>query len=162
MNEILDWLQKAAPLIGSFAVPAVGLVAKIRQDRQDPAAIRSMKQHAKLYESLPENSRSHIEALIQFETELYAAEMKRKAARTLNGGAVAAFVLIALVTGAAVYWAILWGTIWWPAYVVASLVGIFGVLLLLVGAPQLFDDPDEAKPTRAANSQAGQKLAKSR
>ena len=106
MNEILDWLQKAAPLIGSFVVPAAGLVA--------------------------------------------------------NGGALAAFVLIALVTGAAVYWVILWETIWWPAYIAASIVGIFGVLLLLVGAPQLLDDPDEEKPTPAANGQARQKPAKSR
>lgn len=150
-------LLKAAPLIGSLAVPTVGLIAKVRQDRQDPAAIRSMKQHAKLYETLPENSRSHIEALIQFETEMYAAEMKRKAARTLNSGAVAAFVLIALVTGVAVYWAIAWGAIWWPAYIVASIVGIFGVLLLLVGAPQLFDDPDENTSNTSRGTSRGQK-----
>ena len=131
------WLQKAGPWIGSVMVPLGGLWIKLRNGRQDPAAVRSMKAHSKLHESLPESARGAILELIQFEAERYAAEQKRKGSRTVNGSAVAAFVLISLVTGACLYGLISLGFIWWGGFILAAIVGIFGALLLIVGAPQL-------------------------
>ncbi|MGO4587204.1 hypothetical protein AB4Z38_25490 [Arthrobacter sp. 2RAF6] len=155
MDDYIAWFQKFAPLIGGIVggviVPLGGLWIKLRSGRQDPAAVRSMKLHAKLHDTLPESTRAPIQRLIEFEAARYSAALMRKGKRKVKGGNVTAFVLIALTTGALVYACIAWGLIWWPAFIGAAIVGLFGGGLLAVGSLQLFDygDDDEASASKA-------------
>lgn len=152
VEELLSGIMKFTPLIGSIAVPLVGLVIKLRNDRQDPAAVRSIKQHAKLHDVLPEDSRSSIKELLDFETAQYAAKVRRRKGRTLNGGNVAAFVVIALVTGGLLYGAIAWALMWPWAWIVAGVVALAGVVFLSVGAGQLFKYEEVSNPESATKS----------
>ncbi|MBT2538681.1 hypothetical protein [Arthrobacter sp. ISL-69] len=159
MNEIIDWLQKFAPLVGSLLIPLSTLWIKLRNDRQDPAAIRVMKQHAKLYEALPEAARDSISQLINYEAAKYAQSRMRKTSRKPNASSWAAFIMIAVVTAGILYPLIAWGIIWWPAYIFVGIVGFFGGALLIVGAPQLFtyEDIDITPPAGVATAPAKEK-----
>ena len=143
MDELITWLQKVGPIAGGILVPLGGLWIKLRNGRQDPAAVRSMKQHAKLHESLPESTRGPIQTLISFEAERYSEAQMRKGRRKVNGGAVAAFVLIGLITGAIVYGSISLGFVWWGGFIIAGIAGLIGAAFLIAGAPQLFTYGDE-------------------
>lgn len=142
------FLQKFGPLVGGILVPLGGLWLKLKAGRQDPAAVRSMKQHSKLHEALPESTRTPIEELIRFEADTYAAALMRKGKRTVNGGAVAAFIFIGVLTGGVVYGFIALGLVWWPGFIIAAGAGAFGGLLLIVGAPQLFNYAEEKQPEK--------------
>ncbi|MEW1822388.1 hypothetical protein AB0323_16625 [Arthrobacter sp. NPDC080031] len=106
-----------------------------------------MKQHAKLHDLLPASARGHVEDLIRFEAETYAKAMMRKGKRKVNGGNVAAFVFVALVTGGVVYGFIALALVW-PLFFIGAAIAVgFGGLFLVVGGGQLFDyeaDPDVA------------------
>ncbi|MFJ4261907.1 hypothetical protein ACIPYU_05620 [Paenarthrobacter nicotinovorans] len=153
MDDIISFIMKFAPLLGSIAVPLVGLIIKLRNDRQDPAAVRSIKQHAKLHDALPEESRSSIKELLDFETAQYAKKVKRRGSRKLNGGNVAAFIFVALLTGALLYPLIAWALIWPWAFIFVGIIGALGGALLIVGGGQLFEYEDEtAEPAAESNS----------
>lgn len=148
-------MQKFGPLVGSILVPLGGLWIKLRAGREDPAAIRSMKQHAKLHETLPEKTRGNIEELIKFEAKKYAEAQMRLGRRTIKGASLAAVIFIALVTGGLEYVLIAVGLVWWPGFIGAVVVGVFGLALIVAGSFQVFDYGDELASTNGASGDKG-------
>ena len=155
MDEIIAGLLKFSPLIGALLVPLISVYLKLRSDRQDPAAVRVLKQHAKLHDSLPESTRGEIVRLLEFETKKYADAQIRRGKRRVNGTSLATLIFVAAVTGAAVYWLIVWALIWWPAFIGVGLVAFFGGALMVAGGFQLFTY-DES-PAEASEDPAGEK-----
>jgi hypothetical protein len=146
---MISFLQKFGPLVGGILVPLGGLWIKWRAGRGDPAAVRSMKQHAKLYEVLPETARGNITELIKFEAKKYADQQMRLGRRTLKGSSLAALIFVGVLTGALEYLLIALGLVWWPGFIGAAIVGILGLALIITGSFQLFDygeEPPSARP----------------
>jgi ABC-type multidrug transport system fused ATPase/permease subunit len=154
VDELIVFLQKFGPLVGGILVPLGGLVIKWRAGRGDPAAVRSMKQHAKLHEALPEKTRGDIEELIKFEANKYAAEQMRIGRRTIKGGNLAAVIFIALVFGGLEYVLIAWGLTWWPGFIFATAVGVVGLAFIIAGSLQIFDYGDSTASTTGASGGA--------
>lgn len=146
MTEFLELAQKVVPLVVSLLVPIVGVIIKLRNDRQDPGAVHRMKQHAKLHEALPEKAKGAIAELIAAEAAIYAADRLRKARRTLNTNTLIGFIIVAVLVGVIMYGWILLASIWWPAYFFATGCGLFGFFLLLAGSFQLFTYDETPQP----------------
>lgn len=109
-----------------------------------------MKQHAKLHDLLPASARGPIEDLLKFEADTYSKELMRKGKRKPKAGGVAAFVFVALVTGAVVYGLIALALVWPLFFIGAAIAAILGGLFLVIGGGQLFDYGDD--PVIAANT----------
>jgi hypothetical protein len=138
VNEFVELVQKMVPLIVSVLVPVTGIIIKLRNDKQDPSAIRRMKQHTKLHESLPDEAKPAIAQLIATEASIYAKDRLRKASRTINTNTAIGFIAFALLVAGGLYGLILLGTVWWVGYIVAVVWGSLGLLILLAGSFQLF------------------------
>lgn len=130
--------MKFSPLIGGLLVPLVGVYLKLRSDRQDPAAVRALKQHAKLYEALPESTRDEIERLIKFETKKYADTQIRRGKRKINWPGLFALLIVALVTGLIVGALISWALAWWPAFILVAIACILGGAAVTAGSLEVF------------------------
>jgi hypothetical protein len=159
VDEIIKTLTQLAPLVSAILIPLVGGVIipllTSRQGPQDPAAVRSMKLHAKLHESLPPEAQKPIQSLLEFESAKYARALMKKGARKLNGGSVAALILVGLVVGGLAYGLTLLGMVWWPGFIILGVEAVMGVALMVIGAGQLYDYedvPDPLAPTVAAGS----------
>lgn len=109
-----------------------------------------MSRHAKLHDALPEEVRDPIRRLIQFEAEKYARATMRKGTRKFQWAALAAIVFISGVLVYAELSLIAVALVWWPAYIIAGLLGGFCGALISYGFQQLFKyedgDPLAAAP----------------
>jgi hypothetical protein len=159
VNEFLDWAQKAAPLVAGLLAPIVtGVVLPLmglKKEPRDPSAVRSMSRHAKLYEALPEESREPIRKLLEFEAANYARTLMRKGTRKLNGGNLAAVIVVAVLTGVVEYVLVYIAFTWWPASLMAGAVFGFSAALLSVGARQMYvyEDGDPLDPPKTEDAQ---------
>lgn len=158
MNELLDLAQKFAPLVGSLLVPIVGGVLLpllgFRREPRDPAAVRSMRRHAQLHESLPEGAKEPIKKLIEFEAATYARTLMRRGTRTVDGPRMTALVLVAAILVVVEYVLISAAFVWWPAVVAAGAFGGFGIALIGYGARSVFayNDVEPAGPEDGGQS----------
>ena len=146
----MNWLLKAAPLIGSIVVPLFGVIWKVTNDRKDPGAIRRMRRHSDLYGVLPGEAKDQLLPLIVHEARTYAAKNLRKVQRRLDGSAVAALIFFAVVTGLLLYPLISGGLKFWPLFILAGLVALLGLLFIIIGSQQIFKY-DEAEPKAATS-----------
>ncbi len=160
MDQLIADILKFSPLIGGFLVPIISIYLKLRSDRQDPAAVRILKQHAKLHDALPESTRGEIERLIHFETRKYADAQIRRGRRKVSGVSLFTLILVAVMTGVSVYWLIAWALIWWPAWIAVGLVGFFGGALMVAGGFQLFTYGQDEAPQAGQAADGENELAK--
>lgn len=152
MTEFLDFLKQIAPLVTSILVPVVGLALKIARDRQDPGIVRSMKRHTAILDTLPESAKPAMVDLITKEVEKYTEGVLRRSARKLDGAALVTLILVGVVTGFGLYWLLIAGGFWWPAYIGAVVWGLLGLALIIAGLGQLFYYGD--KPARKSKEPA--------
>lgn len=153
MNEILETAMKFGPVIAAVLIPLIGSVLiplmGLRSGPRDPAAIRSMSRHAKLHDALPEEARDPIRKLMEFEAAKYAKATMRKGKRKFHWANAAAVASIAGIIGFAEYLLIAVAFVWWPAAIIAGVLGGFGIALLAHGAQQVFqyEEGDPLEPT---------------
>ncbi|GAB3621148.1 hypothetical protein GCM10027417_24090 [Glutamicibacter endophyticus] len=149
MEEYIKWAT-------AVVIPLLGLIIKYRSDNQDPGAVRRMKRHAQLATELPEESKKHLEELLDVESGLYAERMKRRAQRKLKGGTLGAVILVALVFGGALFGLSAWAFIWPWAWIFVGVTGFFCVLFLVAGAMQLYEYPQDRDEPAAPHAPAVQ------
>lgn len=155
VDEILNWMTKLAPFVGSVLIPVVTVWIKLRNDRRDPAAVHSMQQTAKLYESLPDVARDPIKKLIEVQANEYSKAMIRKVRRIPNWSGRSATIFVGVVTGVALYFLIQWAIVWGWAFIGVALVAFFGGGLMLAGGLQWFKYPDEEEKDEQTDSTSG-------
>ncbi|MBT2248352.1 hypothetical protein JHV56_06540 [Arthrobacter sp. BHU FT2] len=147
MEELLTLAQKYGAIIASVLVPLVsGVIIPLisqRQGPKDPAAVRTLKQHAKLHEALPESSREPIERLIAFEADQYARGIMRKGTGRFSWFNLGILLVLSLVVGLVVYGLFMLTVLWWPAFILTAVVGGIGGALVLGAAANLFTYDDE-------------------
>ena len=110
----------------------------------DARLLRKIERDAELFEKLPPDAREILEILLRFEVGQHATRRMRQASRQISWASVAAIVFVAAVTvlvcwGLA-YLAVTFGWGWWLPF---GGVALFGLLLSLTGAGQLFKYPDD-------------------
>lgn len=160
MNEILETAMQFGPVIGAVLVPLIGGVLVplmgVRFGPRDPAAIRAMSRHAKLHDALPEEARGPIRKLMEYEATKYARATMRKGERKIHWSNATALVFVAFIIGFAEYLLIVVAFVWWPATILAGLLGGFGIALLAHGAQQVlqYEDGDPLEETASGADQA--------
>jgi hypothetical protein len=113
----------------------------------DARLLRKIERDAALAEKLPPDARQVMDILLQFEVGQHASRRMRQASRQISWASIAAIVIVAAVTvlvcwGLA-YLAVTFGWGWWIPF---GGVALFGLLLSLSGAGQLFKYPDDDAP----------------
>lgn len=135
--------------IAAIGAPIITAVLGILKNRVGGGMHRHLKDHAGMLGSLPEgsDSRAAVERLIVFEAEALLRREQESDDRRLNITNLVLALILALVSGAAIYALVLWTQAWWGTalvwipIVILSLGGLF--LLLLTGAAftQLYTPP---------------------
>jgi hypothetical protein len=111
-----------------------------------------MSRHAKLHDALPEAAREPVRKLIQFEAEKYVRATMRRGTRKFSWGMLRTLVAFVVLLVPAELALIASASLWWPAYIVAGLIGGFGGALLGYGSRQLFEY-EEGDPLSPSNSE---------
>jgi predicted small lipoprotein YifL len=123
--------------------------------------VKRITSHAALREKLGENIEAlkHLDALLVKEFEVLKERETYRLTRKVNGGNVAALVLVALVGGTSVYGLIsatmsVTGApvLYWLLLVLAVIVGFFSIALAAVGLGALYAPPKaKVASTKAAS-----------
>lgn len=117
--------------------------------------------HSDMRQNLKGNAEAiaHLDALLTSETRVLKDREMHRLTRKLNGGNVAALILVALVGGGVVYGLVSAAVafadrpvIFWLFIVVAVLVGLFAIALAAAGLGTLYEPPRE-KGQKATKSQ---------
>lgn len=105
----------------------------------DTRLVRKIERDAALLKELPDAAKAVMEDLIAYEVQQHSDRRKQRAIRRVNKGAVAALIFIGVVTtpiaGGLAYLAVGHGWGWWMPF---GLVTGFGLMLIAVGAGQIF------------------------
>lgn len=113
---------------------------------------KSIATRADIRQKLEENSEavSHLDALFVNETQFLKDREARHLTRKINGGNVAALILVAVAGGGIVYGLVSVAiasigkpVLFWLFMVVAGLVGLFAIALTSVGLGTLYEPPRE-------------------
>ncbi|MFC7374072.1 hypothetical protein ACFQRD_02185 [Brachybacterium sp. GCM10030268] len=152
---VLDFLRQATPLIAPLITALLTVLGFLR-GRKSPAE-KLRERCNELAELIPKVSDCHhgpLEAEISEYVSDLRAEYHYLRVRKLSGTTAATVVFVALVGGGSVGLA-LWASTWW-AWLVASPVAIFCLLLELAGVSQLYEVPasDNTSPRRAHRAKA--------
>lgn len=148
------------PFVSGVLIPLMGL----RLGPRDPAAIRSMSRHSRLHDSLPDAAREPIRKLIEFEAAKYARATMRKGKRTFQWSNFAAVVVIVFLLGVVESLLIAVALEWWPAYLIAGVIGGFGGALVGYGLQRIFkyEDGDPLAPTASEEGRPAEELSQIR
>lgn len=140
MSGTTGLLGAAANIIASLLT----LFASSIFSTSDTRLVRKIERDAALLKELPDAARAVMEDLITYEVQQHSDRRKQRAIRRVNKGTVGALVFIALVTapigGCLAYLAVAHGWGWWIPF---GIVTGFGVLLMAVGANQIFSYNDQ-------------------
>ncbi|MDL9944189.1 hypothetical protein QSJ19_01050 [Gordonia sp. ABSL11-1] len=103
---------------------------------------------------LPSEAHERIERLLEREVEEYSAAIDRRDSRKLDGGSVAALIVVTIVGAlagwAVIYWLVaVWPVWYWTALALAAVIVVFGLTLGLAaaGITQIWKYPDEDEPS---------------
>jgi hypothetical protein len=126
--------------IAAIAAPIISAVLALLQSRVGGGPNRHLKDHAALLVTLPEksDSRAAIEKLVVVEAESLLHRQRLRDSRQLNVVNLVLSLILAVVSGIAIYVLVLWAQAWWGTalvwipLVILALGGLF--LLLLTGA----------------------------
>ena len=138
-------------IVVAIIAPTFTLAGRFLFDRRDPSAFRRMKRHSELWGLLPTEAKPHMEKLIVAETKRYADRRVKRSERTLNGATLAALIFVGLATALLTWPLVLLALVFWPAWIAAALVALFGVLLMIAGTGQLYTYPGD-EPRKPRNS----------
>ncbi|WP_155896866.1 hypothetical protein [Curtobacterium sp. UNCCL17] len=137
----------ADPMVAALtaiAPPALAIVGRFLLANREPARLKRMKRHSDLLEHLPETAKGHMARLVDSEAEAYADDQIFRMRRKLDGGTLAALILVGVLTAGVIVagfsLAGLWG--WWIHFV-TGLIALFGLLLMIAGRGQVWKLPDE-------------------
>jgi hypothetical protein len=110
-----------------------------------------MSRHAKLHDALPVSAREPMQKLIQFEAEKYVRATMRRGTRKFRWGMLRTLIAFVLLLVPAELALIASASFWWPAYIIAGLIGGFGGAVLGYGSRQLFEyeEGDPLSPPEA-------------
>ena len=132
----------------SLAAPTLAFVGKLLFERRDPGELRSLRRNVELYNSFPEDFRAPLGALLQRQAEAYSATRIRKSGRRLHGSTLAALIFVGCATALVTWPLVGWALVFWPAWILAGLVALFGVALMLSGVGQLYEYEGEPRTPR--------------
>lgn len=132
------------PVLVSAVAGIGGLVYKFYAADREPGAVRSMRRHAALIETLPEDARPSVAALIKQEADLYSKRMLRRGTRKVDGGTVGTIIFIAVVTSGLVYPVTLLALHAWGWWILVVLIAGLGIALILAGSREVYTYGDDA------------------
>ena len=132
-------------VLAALATPVLAFVGKFAFDRRDPGAYRSLKRHAELYELVPNSAKPALESLLKAEAERYSNRRIRHSTRKIKGSSLATLIVVGVATALITWPIVAWALLFWPAWILASLVALFGAALMLAGSFQLFEYPGEPR-----------------
>lgn len=143
----MGWIENNLAILSGALVPVLVVVLKPLMEREAGGSrLRRIRRFAQLRSALPDGSLAvtKLDELLACEVESLASISKQRLGRKLDGGTVAAVIIVSLVGGLLsfllVIWAQnssgIWATVLW---VVVSLWTAFVLLFVLVGGvPNLY------------------------
>ena len=135
-----DLASAFAPIVATIS-PLLAFLSRFIFERRDPSAFRRIKRHAELWQILPEEAGADFARLLNSETSQYVDRRLRKAERKLNGSTLAALIFVGLLTAGLTWPLVSLALVFWPAWILAGAVALFGALLMIVGLGQLYRYP---------------------
>lgn len=112
-----------------------------------------MKEHAEIASKLAEGSdaRKSVEALVKFQADILLRRAESKANRKINGGNLAAAIVLTCLTGGVIYAGILLVQLVWPSgfgwvpLVVLIVIGGFLLALTATGYASMYNPRSSKK-----------------
>lgn len=147
------------PILTAVLPQLVALFASLALTERNPGAIKRMQRHAALEQSMPDGSdaKAQLRALLDTETQKYVGRVTERLNRKINYGNLTGIILVIIFFAGATYSLILLAQVFWPAWIVAGGIGLFGVVLILAGGlPNLYkhETPEEIAARQAKRQEA--------
>lgn len=153
--SMLEFLRQATPLVGPLITTLLAILGFVRGRKSSAERLRERCiELAELIEKVSDRHTGPLEAELSEYVSDLRAEYHYLRVRKLSGATAATIVFVALVGGASIGLA-LWASTWW-AWLIATPVAVFCLLLELAGVSQLYEVPadDHESPKRAHRAKA--------
>ena len=137
----MEWLDSnLAVLSGLMAPILLGIVGPLMQRDAGGRELRRIRRHAHLRSLLSDGSEaaSKLDDLLALETERYASRISLRIGRKIDGGNLAAIIVVSLIGGGISFGLVTWAQAlsggWaWLLWIVFGAWTLFVLLLVLVG-----------------------------